>query len=193
MGSLETILQQLDEREIARRIGIPHDEARMGYALRKNTVSDFNEFSHAISDYYSYHFAACVSRGGSLPKSEAEGRAKEILEQKYHTKGSTLQGAFSDAHDGTNGGLRAILDILAEQLKLESVERHIRKVFDDQIDPTSWDDKVNIIKQFIARCGVDLAPSIDSRSPERYARDYAELIRSYVRALAQTSSIFRRL
>jgi hypothetical protein len=193
MGSFETILRQLDEREIAKKIGIPHDETRMSYSLKKNTVDNFNEFGKIISDYYNYHFVKCISHGGNLPPSEAEGRAKEIIEQKFHSKGSNLQGAFNDAHEGTNGGLRIMLDLIAEQLKYEAVERHIRKVFDDQIDPTSWEDKVDIIRQFISRCGVDLAPAIDARNPERYAKDYTELIRSYIKALSQTSSIFRRL
>ena len=193
MGSLDAIMKQLDEREIARKAGLPHDEARMAYALKKNTVASFGEFTQIIGDYYSYHFVTCVSNGGALPRAEAEGRAKEIIELKYRERRSTLQGAYADAQEGTNGGLRNILDLIAEQLKYESVERYIRKVFDDQIDPTSWEDKVNLIKQFIARCGADLAPSIDSRNPERYARDYTELIRSYINALSHTSSIFRRL
>jgi hypothetical protein len=193
MGSLEIILSRLDEREIAKRIGIPHDEARMAYSLRKNTVADFDEFVRAISDYYRYHFAKCISAGGSLTQADAEGAAKEIIEERYRRKGSNLQGAYNDAHDGTNGGLRAILDNIAEHLKAESVERYVRKVFDDQVKPVSWEDKVDIIRQFIARCGADLSPSIDTRHPERYAKDYAELIRSYVRALEQTSSVFRRL
>lgn len=194
MGSLEAILKQLDEREIARYIGIPHDEARMAYALKKNTVADFNEFVRVISDYYSYHFSKCVAGGASLTSFESQGRAKEIVEQRYHqSRGTNLQAAYNDAHEGTNGGLRAILDMIAEQLKYEAVERYIRKVFDDQIDPTSWENRVDIVKQFISRCGADLAPSIDASHPERYAKDYTDLIKSYVKALSQTSSIFRRL
>jgi len=193
MGSLETILRQLDEREIAKRIGIPHDEARMAYSLKKNTVDDFDEFVRIISHYYKYHFTNCVAKGGSLSASDAEGAAKEIIEEKYHRKGSNIRGAYSDAHDGTNGGLRIMLDIIAEHLKVESVERYVRKVFDDQVKPVSWEDRVDIIRQFIARCGADLSPAIDSSHPERYANDYAELIRSYVRALEQTSAMFRKL
>lgn len=193
MGSLEAILKQLDEREIARKIGIPHDEARMAFSLKKNTVKDFAEFTKTISEYYNYHFVKCVSGGGSLNPSEAEGRAKEIIEQRYRSKGSNLQGAFADAKDGTNGGLRIMLDLIAEHLKAEAVERYIRKVFDDQINPTAWEEKVDIIRQFIARCGADLSPSIDTKNPERYAKDYTQLISSYLKALEQTSSIFRRL
>jgi hypothetical protein len=194
MGSLEAILKQLDEREIAKRIGIPHDEARMAYSLRKNTVNDYDEFVRIISDYYQFHFTKCVAKGGSLSASDAEGAAKEIIEEKYHrSKGSNIKGAYSDAHDGTNGGLRVMLDIIAEHLKAESAERYIRKVFDDQVKPVSWEDRVDIIRQFINRCGTDLSPAIDSAHPERYANDYTELIRSYVRALEQTSAMFRKL
>lgn len=193
MGSLEAILIQLDEREIARRVGIPHDEARMAYALEKNTVKDFTEFSQVIGNYYEFHFLRCIGGGGSISDSEAEGRAKEIIEQKYRSRGSTLQGAYFDAHEGTNGGLRAILDFISEQLKYEAVERYVRKVFDDQVDPTSWEEKVHLIRQFTARCGSDLAASMDTVHPERYAKDYADLIRSYVNSLKETSSMFRRL
>jgi hypothetical protein len=194
MGSFDAILKQLDEREIARNVGITHDEARMAYALKRNTVADFREFVDAITEYYSYHFSKCVAKGAYLTTSEAQGRAKEAVEQRYQQiHGGNLQAAYNSAHEGTNGGLRAVLDILAEQLKFEAIERYIRKVLDDQVDPTSWESKVDLVRQFIARCGPDLFPSIDTSHPERYAKDYTELIRSYVKALSQTSSIFRRM
>lgn len=101
--------------------------------------------------------------------------------------------AYNDAHDGTNGGMRVVLDTIAEGLKAESVERYIRDAFDRYVAPISWEQKVTIIRQFIARCGIHLASSIRSDQPERYAQNYQELIRSYVSGLQRTSSIFRRL
>ena len=41
MGSLESLLEAMDELAIARNVGIPHDEARMNYSLSKNTVGNF--------------------------------------------------------------------------------------------------------------------------------------------------------
>ena len=61
--SIANLLAELDERTIARKIGIPHDEARMQYSLRSNTVGSYEEFSRIIADYYSYHFTTCVSLG----------------------------------------------------------------------------------------------------------------------------------
>lgn len=193
MGSLSSILEQLDERYIAKKISIPHDEARGSYRIATNTVSDIDSFRKIIGDYYNYHFTNCVSNGGFLSATEAQGRAKEIIESNYRNHGSDFVGAFNDAHDGTNGGLRIVLDKIAEQLKMEAIERHIRKVFDDEVKPNSWEDKVDIIRQFINRYGQDISQHLDTSKPERYASNYADLLRAYVDSLKRTSSLFRRL
>ena len=193
MAVIDNLLVALDERTMAQRVALPHDEARIGYPLRRNTVGDFDEYSDLFADYYGYHFNRCVSRGGTLPRSEAAGRAKEILEREYRRRNGDIVTAFNDAHDGTNGGLRVQLDIIAEALKTEAVERYVRDMFDRHVAPNSWQDKVEIVRQFISRCGANLASSIRADQPERYAQNFRELIRSYVDSLRQTSSIFRRL
>ena len=194
MAAIDSLLTALDEREIAQQIGLKHDEARMGYQLQSNTVGNFDEFTDAIADYYNHHFTQCVSGGGALSRSEAAGRAKEILVQEYRRRGNAdIVAAFNDGHDGTNGGMRVILDILAEALKAQSVERYVGGLFDQHVAPNSWEDKVEIIRQFIAKCGANLASSIDASQPERYAQNFQELIQSYVQSLQRTSSIFRRL
>jgi hypothetical protein len=193
MALIDSMLAALDERQIARQVGLRHDEARMRYPLRHNTVGTFEEFSNVIADYTSYHYAQCISYGGTLAPAEAAGRAKEILDRAYRRRGGDIVTAFNDACDGTNGGLRVVLDTIAEALKTESVERYIRDVFDRHVAPNSWGTKVELIRQFTQHCGPHLASSIRADQPERYAQNYNELIRSYVGALQRTSSIFRRL
>ena len=186
------LISELDERNIARRIGIKHDEARMSFALLNNTVRDFNEFNRLIGDYCNHHFSMCISPGGRFSEAQATSWGKELIEREYRRRGGDIVSAYNDAHDGTNGGVRAVLDIIAEGLKAESVERFIRDTLDRYVAPNSWDTKVEIIRQFIEYCGVHLSNSIRRDQPERYAQNYQELIRSYVTALQQTSSIFRR-
>ncbi len=193
MGNIDAVLEALDERTIASKIGIANDEARMRYRLSSNTVGAFDEFSSIIADYYNQHFTECVSGGGSLSSAEAGGRAKEIIESEYRKRGGDIVAAYNNAHDGTNGGMRAVLDIIAEGIKAESVERYIRDTFDRHVAPSSWDDKVDIIRQFIRHCGGQLSSSVRDSQPEAYAQNYESLIRSYVTALQQTSSMFRRL
>lgn len=193
MAAIDHLLAALDERQIAQQIGIPHDEARMDYPLSSNTVGSFDAFGDLIGDYYNHHFSRCLSNGGTLSRAEAEGRAKEVLEREYRRQDGDIVTAYNDAHDGTNGGMRVVLDKLAEALKAESVERYIRDVFDRIVAPNAWEAKVDLIRQFIRQCGANMASSIRADQPERYARDYQVLIRSYVNALQRTSSIFRRL
>jgi len=193
MAAMDYLLAALNERTIAQQVGLRHDEARMQYHLPSNTVRTFDEFGNVIADYYGYHFQ-CVSNGGSLSPMDAAGRAKEVLDQEYRRRRqSDIVGAFNDAHDVTNGGLRVVLDTIAEALKVEFVERYIRDVFDRCVAPNDWDTKVEIIRQFIRQCGANLASSIRADQPERYAQNYQDLIRSYVDSLQKTSSIFRRL
>ena len=192
MGSLESLLESMDELAIARNVGIPHNEARMNYSLSKNTVGNFDEFVDVIADYYNHHFGKCVVHGGTLSRTEAAGRAKDVLEQEYRRQGGDLITAFNDAHDGTSGGLRVVLDRIAEKLMTESVELYIRDAFDRYVNPASWEQKVDIMRQFIARHGHMLSSSIQIDQPERYAQNYEELIRAYVEGLKKTSSVFRR-
>ncbi len=194
MASFQTLVEELNERTIAQRVGIKHDEARMSYRLSKNTVRTFSEFDGILGDYVNYHITKCVSNGGTLSLAEASSRGKEILEAEYRRRrNGDIVSAYNDARDGTNGGLRMCLDVIAERLKTESLERYIRDVFDRHVHPSSWEDKLKIIRQFIDQCGHYLGSSIRSDQPERYAQNYQDLIRAYTSAMDNTSSIFRRL
>jgi hypothetical protein len=192
MTTIQMLLEALDERTIARKIGIPHDETRMAYGLRSNTAPDFRAFEAAIGDYFNYHFSA-TSHGGRLSRDEAIARAKEMLERAYQRRNGNLLSAYADAHEGLNGGLRHVLDILADGFKMEAIERLVRQTFDRYVAPNSWEDKVELLRQFFNQCGVNLSPLIRRDQPERYAHDYVTLIRAYANAIQQTSSSFRRL
>ena len=128
-----------------------------------------------------------------MSRAEAAGRARETIEKEYRRRHSDFMTAYNDAADGTNGGLRVVLDTIAEILKAESIERHIEDAFDRHVTPNSWEEKVEIIRQFIFHSGQYLSSSVRTDQPERYARDYKDLIRAYVKGLQQTSAIFRRM
>ena len=101
--------------------------------------------------------------------------------------------AFNDAHNGTDGGMRVVLDRLADALKAESVRNYAGEMFDRHVAPDSWENKVAIIRQFNAQHGASLGSSIDAGQPERYAQNYKELIQAYVEAMRRISPMFRRL
>ena len=192
MPNVATLLDEISERTIVQRVSGRHDTARMRYALDSNVVDTSQEFTRIITDYYSYHFATCVSGGGVLEAAEAEGRAKEALLRHYRQRGGDLVTAFNDAHDGTNGGMRAILDVLADGIKTEAVEHYLRSVFDRHVEPTSWEHKIEVIRQFIDHVGAANLPGIRADQPERYGTSFELIIKSFVAGMQRASAVFRR-
>ena len=194
MSRIEELFLALDERTLAREVGLRHDEARLRFRLERSTSDTFDEFARTIGDYYNYHFCACVGGGGRLSDTEAQGRAQQLLEREYQRGQRTdIVTVYNNAHDAMNGGLRHVLDCIADGLKGEAMNSHVRGIFDRYVAPHSWEAKVEIIRQFIDRCGVELGSCIQRDQPERYAQNYRELIDSYVNGLRQTSSVCRRL
>lgn len=191
MSSISAMLNELDERTIARRVAIPHDEARMSFHLEANTVRGFDEFTDTLASYVQHHYSRCIARGGRLSRTDAAGRAKEILKQEYRRQGGDDFSAFQDCKDGVNGGLRQVCDLLCDHLKAEEIENYTRDVFDRYLPPDNYALRVQMVDQFIRHCGVAL-PGIDTSTPQRYVDRLEDLIRAFVRGLRQISTIFRR-
>lgn len=193
MSKISSLLQALDERTIAQRVALPHDEARMRFPLRSNTVPTIEAFFDLIASYYQYHYSLCVARGGAISPADARSFAKAILEREYKRRHGDIVSGFQDCHYGLNGGARQALDYLAEALKAQAVENYVRDVFDRYVAPNSWEQKVEIIRDLFAHFGPIIYDSVTIHQPERYARDFEPVIRGFVEALKATSSVFRRL
>jgi len=189
VNAVEALLEALDFGTIARKVERAHDEARMTFRLHKNTVDSWAEFEDLIGDYYLHHFSRCVSKGASLPDREARSRAKEILGRAF--RGASARAFYVDAQEGTNGGARVVLDKIADGLKQEAVMNYVRDQFDHFVDPTDWDCRVEIIREFMEQCPLPLAWHIDVDRPERYASNYEELIYAYVNALGRAAGQIR--
>ena len=133
-----------------------------------------------------------VSGGGTLSHPEAAGRAKEIIDREYRKKGQDKLNAYVDGKEGTNGGMREILDIIMERLKDEAIERHVRDVLDRYVAPTNFDEKVSIVKEIFLRTAIS-SKYVDINRPERYANNYEELIRGLVDNIKAQAAKLRRL
>ena len=190
---MESLLAAISEVAIAKEVGIYNDTIRVGYPFYPNKIESFEEFTDAISNYCSYHYSQCCQRGEPTSLTGVSTLAIRIVEQEYRSCGGDIFTAYKDVRDGTSGGLMVILDRIAERLKGEAIERYIEDVFERYMSPVSWEAKVEIIRQFIARHDQDLPSSILNDRPEKYADNYHELIREYVVSLKKRSPIFRVL
>ena len=190
MSVLDRIMNELDELYIVEHVTRKHDEARMQYHLSSLTVSNDHEFHRVIGDYYNYHFSKCISSGGKLSNKDAADEAKNIVFGAYQRRQKDKLEAYSDGKRGTNGGMRAILDIIMEFLKEKSINIHVKDVIDRYIQPSSFEEQKSIVKELLSRTG-ELPSHIDKSQPEKYARDYEQLIRLLMEIIKNLSSKLR--
>ena len=193
MVSYNALARELEPQSIADRVATRHDDVRGRYAINSSRVSTFEEFTTEITGYLQYHYSTCVAGGAQLSPSDARSEAKELLESRLRRGEGDIVTWFIRARDGQDGGLRMCLDQLAEALKERAVAHYIRDAFDRHVAPHSFEDKVEIIRQFIATCGPYLSASVRAERPERYASEWRVLINSYFNSLRSTADMFRRL
>ena len=190
MAIIDNILEELDETFVTQHVSKKHDEARLQFRLNSITVTSDTELDDTLADYYNHHFSFAIAPGAKLPRAEAAGKAKEIIEREYQRKGRDRLYIYDDAKTGNNGGMRYILDVIMEHLKAEAIEHHIRDVIDRYIAPSNFDEQVEIIRQIIARFGS--SKHLDPSYPERYAKDYEALIRDLSNIMNVQAGRFRR-
>jgi hypothetical protein len=194
MGVLNNMISELDERTIAERVDRKHDDAREQYPYHNISISGTIELENDLGRYYAYHYERCVAPGAQMPPAEAIGRAKHIIESAYRRRGQTYLNALADGKDCRNGGVRALRDHIYEALKEECRENYVDDVFARYCCIDDWDQRLAVMKEFLAHYGHMLPPSLRSQPAERFATtEYKTLIRAYVDALKQTAAAFRRM
>ena len=193
MALIDQLLTALDEREIASEVAARHDNFRAAFAVPDDVAVDFAGYLDFVGDYYNRHYGACVAHGGYLSRDAANQSAREIIERDYRRRGGDIATAFSDARDSLNSGVRMHLDLICDQLKAEATHYYVKHVFDTLVKPNDWDTQVELIRQFIDACGSHLAATIDRQRPERYARNYEDLVNAYVAGLQAVSAKIRGL
>ena len=193
MAVLDQLFEALDERRVVREVTDHHDGFRAAFSLPDNKVTTFEQYYSLLGDYFGGHYSSCVANGGRMSRHDAIQSARNILEREYRRRGGDIVAAFSDARDGLNGGMRVQLDHICEALKAEAIERYVQHVFDTLVGPHDWNAKVEVIRQYLDRCSAHLPANIEVDNPERYARDYRDLIRGHTMALQQVAARIRRL
>ena len=192
MPDAKTLINEIKNETFDENEGYKHDVARMEYREPMPLVKTYEEFSWLIGDYLNHHNSICNSTGLRLPEYKARSLAKEILNQAYQRRGGNIDSAFKDACERANGGVRYILDVLADELKAKAMELYIRDAFDRNVAPNSWSQKVEIVAQFMRLNYHLISSKIREQPPEQYAHNYEELIRSFINGVQQASNVFRR-
>lgn len=165
---LDAILDDIDPKEINKKVELPHREARNKF-ISGIKVKDYNEFMDRVTEYVQHHHKEVY--GSEMPKELAFSQARQILEQAYEK-----QGGFKHAVDeAKRGNLREILDRLSDGIEQEHRQAYVSHAL-SRIDPQDFNTHVKLMDQYKKKYDSLLPEDFKAKSSEELARDYKALI-----------------
>lgn len=178
----DTIAAQIDELTLARKFAIPVDSARASYVLASSTVASYDEFIGIVESFF-VHLQTYTSAGTpAVPDAECVAdRAMALLNETFRSHGGA-QAAYAQARDGTEGGIRAVLDSMTEQYKTRLQADHVAVVLEKAVAAMSWPDRIRFTQAAMNRLRPFLPAEIRDEPPERFARQIVEIAKAYARS-----------
>ena len=181
MTPLGKILGFLDPRTMAMLVSVKHDEARETFPLQKMTVENVQAFRTVTTEYYKWQFRAIVPNA-ELPDDYAGPYAWSLIQKAYGHKGG-VEAAFRAARFGVDGGLSGVLNAIHMQMKKQQEEAYINHVLHSVIDPLDFDQRVELMREYLGRFANQLSPATKPKSAEELAANWEELLKMTVELL----------
>ena len=189
--AFDMLTAHISEQAFARKYGIAIDSARGSYALDSSTVSSYDQFIDTVQAFY-IHVQQYLHPDAALDMDKTRSEATDILERAFRLKGGE-KWAFGQAMDGTQGGLRSVLDTFTDQYKRERRAAYIRKLFKEAVDSMDWDQRVAFMCGAMKRMGPFLPPELKDEPPERFAGNYEAIVQAYVQSLDRVGQLLRTM
>ena len=191
MGTINNMINELDELTIAALVERVHNHVREAYRLHLPPVLSTVQVENEWGRYFAYHHEASVSKGGKMSPAEATGRAKQLIENAYRRRRQTMINALADAKEHKNGGLPAQLTVIAEGLREECVDNYVEDVISRYCDQDNHAQRAALMSEFMARFGEFLPDHLRNLAPERLASNYKELISAFLEGRKHVAEKFR--
>ena len=191
-SKLGRILDMLDPERIATVIGNRNEMARESFVLTRNTVDSHAEFYDIALRYYRHHYAETVGHGGTVPEDKAAYEARMMLDRAYRDQ-EGYEGAYHSGRTGKAGGMRGVLNAVANGMRQQQEEHYLEHIFYTLIDPMDYDTIVEVMRQYLDRFGGYLSPAERARSPHDLARNYDSIIKAHARAMGTIRGMMKRV
>ena len=188
----DKVTAQINELTIARNFGTVIDSARASFILDSVTIDGYEDFLETITSFYIH--LRCYENSKpieSIDQQSYRNEAIELLENTFHNSGG-MEAALQKARDGTEGGMRKILDEMTDFYKLGQQQKHITAVLRQSIDSLCWDERVEFMRCAMDRLNNFMPEELRNEPPERFARDYEAIAKAYVKGMDKFNQLIRR-
>jgi hypothetical protein len=192
-AAFDAVVTQINEYALAHRFGIPIDSARGSYSLDASTVPSREAFLDLQEAFY-IHLQNWINdeTGPSPDTQHARSEVIGLMDEAFKDQGGH-EAAYARARDGTQGGLRSVLDTVAEQYKRTCYSNYVRKVFYETVSVMEWDQRVRFMQGAMERLRPFLPPELRDEPPERFVRENGAIVKCYVESLDRLNRVFRTL
>jgi hypothetical protein len=192
LGLLSFMEEKLSPQTIDDLIYKPWDEARASFRLHKNTAPNYDHFLDTIKRFYVHTERKVWNRSPTIDHELSGPNALEMLHHSFQGEQRQKE-AITIAKTGQNGGMRYILDTIAEDQKKLSRSKYTLSVFTEYIDPSDEKLRLDLIKQMFLLWDRFLPESIKSQPPERFINSYEEIILAWLESQAAFNRTINKL
>ena len=176
---------ELDERRFARDVDEPVERALATFRFDWRTPPSLDQFHRVIGALITHIYARGLAAAPVLSPMQATAEAIELLEAAYQgTNERGYDGALLDATTEPGIGVDAVLEQLAEIIKLRQRRRYRQWTITRYLDPLDWPLHCAVVAAILeqGRAAGDL--SLAAYHAEQLVGDIPELLDRELRAEA---------
>lgn len=192
-ANVDAIVEKLLPEYINKNVLMVHDVARETFGPGPIAVADFQEFATRVTEYVVHHHVAVGD--GKPPASAAFGEAKRIL-TNYFTDDPFQEGynvALLMGRSGSGGGMRTILNVLADQLKRQALHNHKEHVFHTHVDVLSSEENSRLARAYFARFGEIVKRFLPDFDEKTFASNVRAAVEYHLQVVELVLGVGRKL
>jgi hypothetical protein len=189
----DTVTAEISDRVLVHKFDIPIDSARASFVLASSTARSYDEFREIIESFF-IHLQSQLNPESAATSDldRARSDAVRLLSQAFWNHGG-LRAALIRGREGSEGGLRSVLDAMTEQYKAERRAEYIEAFLEVATQGMDHTERVRFARGAMARLGPMLPAELRSEPPERFARHIAEIARAYAGSMASIERLLKTM
>jgi hypothetical protein len=187
---VDTTLETISSDALTHQVRKYIDAAHNSFRLTETFCDDHTAFLETIESFC-YHLLRYTAVDVQDAASQwISAQALDLVERAFRDEDG-LTGAEAEARHGTRGGLRFVLQRMADQLKHEREVMVVNRVLKETVDPLSPTKRIEFMRALMQRIGHHLPEDVRNQPPEYLANQHERFARAYVRAIDGVVSTFR--
>lgn len=189
---LNTLLSELDPKNLAEKVGIPIDSARGNFVLDSSVAQSDLEFFEIINAFYLHLLRWTHQLVEPVDPTSVAAEAAHCLERAFSRKGGA-RAAKAEGLDGSQGGMRIVLDAYCEEYKSSQEYKHINWILTEMLEALPYEQKLSVMGEVLEFLRPYLPGDLQDLTPEQLIGREREVIHRLARAISNLRNLLRNL